>query len=80
MSPKHWHIPAYSGPTSRKIRKRVDENPKRGASAVRFAHYRTGMTVLEYVQACETSGKRNYALFDITWDTDPSRRLIELYD
>ena len=44
------------------------------------AQYRTGMTVQEYIHACDASGVPNHALFDITWDSDPKRRFIELYD
>jgi hypothetical protein len=80
MRKKIWGIPAYEGPTSRHIRKLAVGNPKRGAAAIRFAQYRTGMTVADYVLACEKLEVPNYAIFDITWDSDPSRRLIELYD
>jgi hypothetical protein len=38
------------------------------------------MTVREYIHACEALDVPNHALFDITWDTDPKRRFIELYD
>lgn len=40
-------------------------NPKRGASALRFALYRSGMTVADYVAAV---GNRRKALQDISWD------------
>jgi hypothetical protein len=80
MRKKTWGIPAYEGPTSRRIRKLVVGNPKRGAASIRFAQYRTGMTVADYIVACEKLEVPNYAIFDITWDSDPSRRLIELYD
>jgi hypothetical protein len=63
-----------------RIRKIADGNPKRGAAATRFDLYRNGMTVNEYVLACEGLAVSNYALFDITWDSDQKRRLIELYD
>lgn len=76
----HWNIPAYDGPLTKRIRKMVPGNPKRGDSAVRFAQYRTGMTVAEYVAACEALELPNYALYDVTWDSAPERRLIELYD
>jgi len=78
--PRHWNIPAYEGPSTRRIRKLVEGNPKRGASAIRFAQYRTGMTVAEYLADCDGLSVPNNALFDLTWDTDPKRRLIELYD
>lgn len=37
------------------------------------------MTVQQYCDACSKLFVPNYALFDITWDTDTGRRLIELY-
>ena len=80
MTKKFRGIPAYEGTTNRRIRKLVQENPKRGNSRIRFAQYRTGMTVQEYIHACDASGVPNHALFDITWDSDPKRRFIELYD
>jgi hypothetical protein len=80
VAKKHWRIPAYDGPTGRHVRKLVDGNPKRGNAAIRFAQYQTGMTVAEFILACEGLGVPNYALFDITWDSDPKRRFIELYD
>ena len=36
--------------------KLVDENPKRGASRARFALYRNGMSVEEYIQAVVERG------------------------
>ncbi len=74
--------PAYDGPTSRRIRKIRQPNPKRKNSyaRVRFSQYKTGMTVQEYIDACAQLDVPNYAIFDITWDTDPRRKFIELYD
>jgi hypothetical protein len=80
MAKKLWGIPAYDGPTRRRIRKIVAGNPKRGDAAIRFAQYRDGMTVGEFILACEGLGVPNYAVFDITWDSDPRRRFIELSD
>lgn len=80
MPRKHYGTAAYEGSLTRRIRKVVEGNPKRGDSAMRFAQYRTGMTVAEYVLACEGLCVPNYALFDITNDSDPKRRLIEMYD
>jgi hypothetical protein len=77
---KHWNILQYDGPHTRRIRKLVEGNPKQGDSAIRFAQYRTGMTLAEYVAACDGLSVPNYALFDVTFDSDPRRRLIELYD
>jgi hypothetical protein len=79
MPKRLWGVPAYDGPHSRRIRKCREENPMRGQAAIRFAQYRTGMTVAEYIEACDALPLPNYALFDITWDTDPRRQFIELY-
>jgi hypothetical protein len=79
MVKNHWGIPAYEGSLQRRIRIMVNSNPKRGKVALRFAQYRNGMTVREYIEACEQFGHPNYAVFDITWDSDPKRRFIELY-
>lgn len=38
------------------------------------------MTVEDYISACDRLDVPNYAVFDITWDSDPRRNLIELYD
>jgi hypothetical protein len=38
------------------------------------------MTIEEYIHACEDLGPPKHAIFDITWDTDPKRKFIELYD
>ncbi len=80
MARTHWRIPAYEGSQSRRIRVIRIQYPKRGNAATRYAQYRTGMTVREYFQACEALAVPNYAIFDITWDTDPKRGFIELYD
>jgi hypothetical protein len=80
MTKKLFGIPAYDGPTNPRIRRMVDHNPKRGDAAIRFAQYRTGTTVGEFILACEDLDVQNYAIFDITWDSDPKRRFIELYD
>jgi hypothetical protein len=79
MAKNHWGIPAYEGSLQRRIRLLVNSNPKRGKVALRFAQYRDGMTVGEYIHACEQFGRPNYAVFDITWDSDPKRKFIELY-
>jgi len=73
-------IPAYDGPSHRRIRLLVKANPKKGKAALRFAKYRDGMTVEEYFRACEPLGPPKHAVFDITWDADPKRKFIELYD
>jgi hypothetical protein len=80
MPAKYFGIPAYDGPLTRRVRKLIGGNPKRGASKIRFAHYRTGMTVAEHIQKCEASGVPNRAVFDLTWDSDPKRRFVEFYD
>jgi hypothetical protein len=41
------------------------DNPKRGSAAARYALYRTGMTVAEYVKAV---GSRGQAMRDLRWD------------
>lgn len=41
------------------------DNPKRGNSAARFAHYKTGMTVQEYINKV---GDKTKAMADIRWD------------
>jgi hypothetical protein len=79
MGKTHFRIPAYSGSTSRRIKVLVVVNPKRGNARLRFAQYHSGMTVQEYIQACDDLKIPNYAIFDITWDTDPKRQFIELY-
>jgi hypothetical protein len=78
MPRTYFRIPEYEGPLSRKIRKIVAGNPKKGKSALRFALYRTGMTVQDYIRSCDEIGMANLALFDITWDTE--RKFIELRD
>ena len=39
-----------------------------------------GRTVAEFILACEKLEVPNYAVYDLTWDSDSKRRLIELYD
>jgi hypothetical protein len=53
MVKKFLGIVAYDGPLHRRIRELVSANPKKGNSAIRFALYRTGMTVREYVCTCD---------------------------
>jgi hypothetical protein len=45
---------------------------------MRFDQYRTGMTIQEYIEACESLNLPNYALSDINWDLE--RRFISLYE
>lgn len=54
-------------------------NPKRvgTASHVRFAHYKNGMTVAAYLEACGADNRRA-ARADIAWDGD--HKYIELRD
>lgn len=75
-----YGLPAYDGSLRRRIRLLVKANPKRGKAALRFAKYRDGMTIEEYIHACDDLGPPKHAIFDITWDTDPKRKFIELYD
>lgn len=76
----HWKVAPYEGPLNRRIRVLASENPKREGSdsSVRFDQYRTGMTVQEYIDACDQLKVPNYALSDITWDLE--RHYIALYD
>lgn len=48
-----------------------DEQPQEAGSKVkeRYALYRTGMTVAEYVEACKNTRSPQYALNDINWDS-----------
>jgi hypothetical protein len=78
MAKTYWGIPQYEGSLSRKIGKLRESNPKTGKSALRFALYRTGMTVQDYIRSCDEIGMSKLALFDITWDTE--RKFIELRD
>jgi hypothetical protein len=76
----HWNVPAYEGSLSRRIRILVSENPKEAGSdsSVRFDQYRAGMTIQEYIDACDKLNVPNYALSDITWDAE--RHFIALDD
>jgi hypothetical protein len=51
------------------IRVLVSENPKRGESRTRFARYRTGMSVADYVARNVKAGNSaSLARADIRWD------------
>jgi hypothetical protein len=52
------------------------ENPKTGESKKRYALYRTGMTVDEYVKAVVDAGlgTKTLANNDLRWDTSPDRK------
>jgi hypothetical protein len=80
MKKAHWKCPPYEGPLTRRIRKLISHNPKRAGfnSEMRFDQYRTGMTIQEYIEACESLNLPNYALSDINWDLE--RRFISLYE
>ena len=59
------------------IRLLVKENPKRGDSATRFAHYRDGMPVEDYVARCVKAGApSSLARADLRWDT--ARKFIAI--
>jgi hypothetical protein len=59
------------------IRLLVKENPKRGESASRFAYYRDGITVDDYVARCVKAGKpSSLARADLRWDT--ARKFIAI--
>ncbi len=64
-----------TGPTregdDRKITVVADGNPKGSKSEARFALYRDGMTVGEYVLAVKALGRtRRVAIRDIMWDAE----------
>lgn len=82
MVKRFFNITAYEGSVSRRIKNIKHPNPKRvgSKSAIRYDQYRDGMTVAQYIHACEQIGQGAMAIFDITWDTDPKRRFIELFD
>jgi hypothetical protein len=53
------------------IRVLVDANPKRGESRTRFARYRTGMSVADYVARNVKAGNpASLARADIRWDLE----------
>ena len=64
--------PKWQGDLRTTIRLIEVNNPKRQASKSRdrYALYRTGMTVAEYVEACKNTRSPQYALNDINWDED----------
>lgn len=63
MSPRY--------PESAVITLRRPDNPKSGASADRFALYRSGMTVGEYLDRCHAiQGERNRWRADLAWDVE----------
>lgn len=62
-----------------KIKLLQPTNPKRGASAKRYACYRDGMTVKEYLDACEKvqpDEPRHRWRADLAWDM--KRKYIEV--
>lgn len=57
----------------------VKANPKRGVSQSRYAQYRNGMTVAEYVAAVVAIGQSAaIANADLRWDTAPHRAFITI--
>lgn len=62
----------WKGDPSTTIRVRIRQNPKREGSkaAERFDLYRDGMTVAQYVKACESAPRGQDALLDIAWDQE----------
>ena len=69
---KESKVPTTTQDT-RIITRLITDNPKRGASRNRFDHYRTGMTVQEYI---DLVGNRTLALGDVKWDS--GRNLIRV--
>lgn len=66
-----------SAPPAKVIHLLVKENPKRGDSASRFAYYRDGITVDDYVERCVKAGKpSSLARADLRWDT--ARKFIAI--
>jgi len=69
MNRRHWQ-----GSADAIIVVKTTTNPKRAGSKARerFAIYRTGMTVGEYVRRCELEAvpRPKDALLDIAWDVE----------
>jgi hypothetical protein len=63
-----WPNPIFS--RGDRIRVLVDQNPKRGTARLRFALYRTGMSVGEYLDAAAEAYPRlaYRAMGDLSWD------------
>lgn len=57
----------------------VTANPKRGASAMRFALYAGCKTAGDYIDAVVKAGDTpGLAVADLKWDTHPKRNFIKL--
>jgi hypothetical protein len=68
-------LPAKGFKDAQVIRLLVNENPKRGDSRTRFARYRTGMKVADYVTRCVKAGNpASLARADLRWE----RKLIAI--
>lgn len=80
MGRRFFGIPEYEGSVTKRITRIVVPNPKRNGSKsrIRFSLYQNGMTISDYVRACETVGESDLALFDITYDLEHG--FIELSD
>jgi hypothetical protein len=77
VAKKKTPAPTKSAPTAKVIRLLVKENPKRGESASRFAYYRNGMPIEDYVARCVKAGKpSSLARADLRWDT--ARKFIAI--
>jgi hypothetical protein len=69
--------PAKTFQDAQVIRVLVDANPKRGESRTRFARYKTGMKVGDYVERNVKAGNpASLARADLRWDTE--RKLIAI--
>jgi hypothetical protein len=68
----------WKGDPATTIRVLTRQNPKLEGSkaAYRYDLYKSGMTVAQYVKACEGVPRGQDALLDIAWDLD--KRFIEL--
>jgi hypothetical protein len=80
MTKKLFGVPEYEGPMSRRIRVLAKNNPKRKGSKayLRFDQYKDGLTIADYIRACDKLPGAEYALIDISWDKE--HKFIELYD
>jgi hypothetical protein len=66
-----------SAPNGKIIHLLVKANPKRGDSAARFAYYRNGMPVEDYVARVVKAGAASsVARADLRWDT--ARKFIAI--
>jgi hypothetical protein len=71
VTKKKTPAPTKSAPAAKVIHLLLKENPKRGDSATRFAYYRNGITVDDYVARCVKAGApSSLARADLRWDVE----------